>query len=256
MATGIGDALVAARRQQGVALADAAAETRVREAYLAALEAEDFAALGGDVYVKGFLRSYARFLRLDPEPLIAAYRHHYERHHQQEISSLAQQPVAPLPAERSPALVVGIGVALIALVVLGVIGVLSGRNEEPETPAAAPEEVPAQSDVATAPTTPVTEPTGPGALGDEPTEFLDAQKVRMVIAVQGGESWLKVSVDGVTELEGLQPDGSELTYEGDETISVRIGEPAVVSLKVNGRRVDDVGRPGKAITKTFTVEGA
>ena len=255
MATGIGDALVAARRQQGVALADAAAETRVREAYLAALEAEDFAALGGDVYVKGFLRSYARFLRLDPEPLIAAYRHHYERHHHDEISSLAHQPVAPLATERSPALVVGIGVALIALVVLGVIGLLSGRGEDPD-PQTAPREVPLQTNLPTAPPDSETEPRGQGALGDQPTEFLSAQNVRMVITIQGGTSWLRVVVDGVTELEAEQPDGSELTYEGDESISVRIGEPAVVSLRVNGRRVDNVGEPGEAVTKTFTVEGA
>src|SRR5688572_20071792 len=79
MATGIGETLRTARRQQRVSLTDAAAETRVRESYLAALEEEDFAALGGDVYVKGFLRSYARFLRLDPEPLLAAYRAQHQR---------------------------------------------------------------------------------------------------------------------------------------------------------------------------------
>src|SRR5688572_11993898 len=132
MATGIGETLVAARRQQGVALSDAAAETKVRESYLAALEEEDFAALGGDVYVKGFLRSYARFLRLDPEPLIATYRTQYERHHHDDVAGLAHQPVAPLPTERSPALIVGIGVAVIAVVVLGVIGLLSG-GDDPET---------------------------------------------------------------------------------------------------------------------------
>src|SRR3712207_3612777 len=98
MASGIGETLRAARRQQGVALADAAAETRVRESYLAALEEEDFGALGGDVYVKGFLRSYARFLRLDPEPLLAAYRTQYERP-VEDVAPLAQQSVSPMPAE-------------------------------------------------------------------------------------------------------------------------------------------------------------
>jgi hypothetical protein len=255
MATGIGEALVAARRQQGVALADAAAETRVREAYLAALEAEDFAALGGDVYVKGFLRSYARFLRLDPEPLIAAYRHHHERHHHDEVSGLAHQPVASLPTERSPALVVGVGVAVIALVVLGVIGLLSGRDEDPNDSPAAPQEVPVQTDFPTAPASPQSPDQG-SALGDDPTEFLPADAVRMVITVDGGTSWMRVVVDGVTELEGEQPDGTELTYDADETISIRIGDPGVVSLKVNGRRVDRIGKPSVPVTKTFTAEGA
>ncbi len=74
MDLGIGDALRDARRSSGSSLADAAADTRVRESYLAALEQEEFSSLGSDVYVRGFITSYARFLRLDPAPLLAAYR--------------------------------------------------------------------------------------------------------------------------------------------------------------------------------------
>lgn len=73
MRTGIGDTLRAARRAQGRTLRDAAQATRVRETYLAALEEEEFDVLGGEVYARGFLRSYARFLALDPDPLLAAY---------------------------------------------------------------------------------------------------------------------------------------------------------------------------------------
>ncbi len=74
MALGIGETLRAARRQQRRTLSDAAAETRVRETYLAALEEEEFSALGGDVYVKGFLRSYFRYLDVpDAERLVAAF---------------------------------------------------------------------------------------------------------------------------------------------------------------------------------------
>src|SRR5690606_22206061 len=67
MATGIGETLRAARHQRGRTIADAAAATRVREYYLAALEQDDFAALGGDVYVKGFLLRHAKYLGLDPD---------------------------------------------------------------------------------------------------------------------------------------------------------------------------------------------
>lgn len=255
MATGIGETLVAARRQQGVALSDAAAETRVRESYLAALEEEDFGALGGDVYVKGFLRSYARFLRLDPEPLIAAYRTNFERHND-DMAGLAQQPVAPLPTERSPALIVGIGMAVIAVVVLALIGLLNDRGE-PESQTLAPEPVPTATqpggatDDAVAPPAGETEP----ALDDDPTEVLAADGVRMVLTIRGGPSWLRVVVDGSTELEGEQPDGTRLRYDADETITIRIGDPGVVGLRVNGQRVGRVGDPGVPITKTFTVDG-
>ncbi|MPZ73078.1 MAG: DUF4115 domain-containing protein [Nitriliruptorales bacterium] len=255
MATGIGETLVAARRQQGVALSDAAAETRVRESYLAALEEEDFAALGGDVYVKGFLRSYARFLRLDPEPLIAEYRTQYER--PDDFTGLAQHPVAPLPTERSPALVVGIGVAVIAVMVLAAIGLLNDRDEPQDTEVApAPVETATQPLPTQRPTTTAEKATEPD-LSDDPTEVLAGDAVRMVLNVNGGTSWVRIVVDGATELEGEQPDGTRLRYRADESIVIRVGDPGVVSLRVNGQRVGSVGDPGIPVTKTFTVdEGA
>ena len=258
MATGIGETLVAARRQQGVALSDAAAETRVRESYLAALEAEDFAALGGDVYVKGFLRSYARFLRLDPEPLIAAYRAEYERHHD-DIAPLAHQPVAPLQRERSPVMLISIGVAVVVVAVLALIGWLGGNNEEPEDSVALgpepvettpPSETPTDDAATTAPTEDQTQPPSDG-----PTEVLAANRVRVRLALEG-PSWMRVTVDGQVELEGEQPAGAELRFSGDETIHVRIGDAGAVRVRVNGQNRGFLGDPQEVVEKTYTVDEA
>jgi len=70
----IGEALRAAREAQGRSLHDAAEATRIRSSYLEALEEERFGELGGNVYAKGFLRSYAGYLGVDPAPLLEAYR--------------------------------------------------------------------------------------------------------------------------------------------------------------------------------------
>ncbi len=256
MATGIGETLVAARRQQGVALSDAAAETRVRESYLAALEAEDFAALGGDVYVKGFLRSYARFLRLDPEPLIAAYRAEYERHHVDEIAPLAHQPVAPLHTERSPVLLIGIAVAVVVVAVLALIGWLGGNDDEPQNNVAFPDPVttsprPAPSDV------PTTAPSDPprDAPDEGPTEVLPADDVRLRLDLDG-TSWMRVTVDGEVELEGEQPAGATLKFQGEEQIHIRIGDAGAVRVRVNGQNRGILGKPQKVVEKTYTVEAA
>ncbi|HWH33453.1 MAG TPA: helix-turn-helix domain-containing protein [Egibacteraceae bacterium] len=139
MTTGIGEALRAARRQQGRSLADAAAATRVRESYLAALEEEEFAALGGDVYVKGFLRSYARFLGLNPEPLLESYRREHERPDEpQPLTASAGRSFDP-DARRglSPLAVAG----TLLFTILALYLVFSRGNEEPATvPAPAPVE--------------------------------------------------------------------------------------------------------------------
>ena len=263
MATGIGEALVAARRQQGVSLADAAAETRVRESYLAALEEEDFAALGGDVYVKGFLRSYARFLRLDPEPLLATYRANFERAPEEMTSPLAHQPVGPMPSEGRPGIVIGAGVAVLVLILLAVIGLVSGRDDPEEDLAGAPE--PVASEVTPAPLDPsepaadaTDEPTESqtDAPSDGPTEILTSDGVELVLDIEGGPSWLEVTVDGEQQTAQEHPDGTSLTFEADETIAVIIGDAGVVNVTVNGDDRGMLGERSEVVEKTYTTEEA
>lgn len=53
-------------------------KTRVKKEYLEALENSDFAKLPSAPVTKGFLKSYARLLHLNPETLIAMYRRDYD----------------------------------------------------------------------------------------------------------------------------------------------------------------------------------
>lgn len=70
----LGNRLREAREKRGLSLAQAEEMTRIRRAFLEALEEERFDVLPGDVYARGFIRNYARFLGLDAEVLIADYR--------------------------------------------------------------------------------------------------------------------------------------------------------------------------------------
>ncbi len=69
----LGETLREAREAKGVTLSQAEAVTRVRGKYLRALEEADWGSLPEPLYVKGFLRSYARYLGLDPLNIIAQY---------------------------------------------------------------------------------------------------------------------------------------------------------------------------------------
>jgi cytoskeleton protein RodZ len=127
LSTGIGEALRAARRRQGHALADVAASTRVRESYLAALESEEFDALGDEVYVRGFITAYARFLGLDPEPLLAAHREHVDRQgREQRGQGRGLQRPASIRV-RSGRVAVLLMLALVVLVALVVAGLWGGE---------------------------------------------------------------------------------------------------------------------------------
>src|SRR3979411_3512622 len=65
-----GEVLAAKRGERGLTIEQAAAATRVRAHYLSALESDELERLVAPVYAKGHLRTYARYLGLDPEPLV------------------------------------------------------------------------------------------------------------------------------------------------------------------------------------------
>jgi len=62
------------REQQGSSLADIEKATRIRQKYLAAIEADEWHLLPGEVVGRGFLRNYANFLRLDADSLLERRR--------------------------------------------------------------------------------------------------------------------------------------------------------------------------------------
>src|ERR1041384_4816030 len=65
--SGIGATLQAARERAGASVAAVAGTLRVQPAHLAAIEQGRFGELPGQVYVIGFVRSYAEYLGFDGE---------------------------------------------------------------------------------------------------------------------------------------------------------------------------------------------
>ncbi|HZV54071.1 MAG TPA: RodZ domain-containing protein [Rhodocyclaceae bacterium] len=87
LAPRIGLLLRKAREARGLSVNDVVHSLKFSPRQIEALEADDMAALPGSVFVRGIIRSYARFLKLDPEPLLALLE--------------AKAPVAP-PDVRAP----------------------------------------------------------------------------------------------------------------------------------------------------------
>jgi cytoskeleton protein RodZ len=70
---GFGDQLRAERERQKYSLDDVAASTKISTRMLRALEEEKFSQLPGGIFNKGFVRAYARFLKLDEERAVVDY---------------------------------------------------------------------------------------------------------------------------------------------------------------------------------------
>ncbi|KUG23442.1 transcriptional regulator, xre family [hydrocarbon metagenome] len=64
------------REALGLSLADVFRRTRISVAYLQAIENNDFQLLPVSVYTKNFIRTYARALGVDSEPIIANYENY------------------------------------------------------------------------------------------------------------------------------------------------------------------------------------
>lgn len=69
----IGERLEEARKRKGVTIREAAEATKIRGEYLNSFENNNFGISVPDIYVRGFLRSYCNFLKVNGEKVITDY---------------------------------------------------------------------------------------------------------------------------------------------------------------------------------------
>lgn len=75
----IGQILKSAREHQGRSIAEAAEAIKAKQMIIQAIEANDFEELIAPVYARGFIKLYAEYLGLNPQPLLQIYRRQSEQ---------------------------------------------------------------------------------------------------------------------------------------------------------------------------------
>jgi cytoskeletal protein RodZ len=132
----IGSTLREARTGLGLELAEVERRTRIQGRFLAALEEERFDLLPGEVYARGFLRSYAEALGLDGQLFLDEYK---ARFGERELPELA--PLRQVEPPRRPALptlvLLPIVLTVAGLVALLVLGLRHGGSQQRPPPARA-----------------------------------------------------------------------------------------------------------------------
>lgn len=73
----IGPELAAARTRVGLSVDELADRTRIRPHVIESIEVDDFIPCGGDFYARGHIRTLARVLGKDPEPMLAQFEERY-----------------------------------------------------------------------------------------------------------------------------------------------------------------------------------
>ena len=94
----LGHILREARETKGFTLREVQDKTRINSRFLEALEMGDFDRLPTPTHVRGFLRNYARFLGLDPDPLLERYelgQSQRPKRRQQAVIVDTTKPVGP-----------------------------------------------------------------------------------------------------------------------------------------------------------------
>ena len=124
----LGERLQEARQRLGVTLREAAEFTKIRTDYLQAMEANQFESIPlAEVYKRGFVKVYARYLRLDDEKAGSDFNtHHSVRAARRPLDAAGEdepafQPVSgSLAVNRDTLIYVVGGIALVALLVWAV----------------------------------------------------------------------------------------------------------------------------------------
>jgi cytoskeleton protein RodZ len=277
----LGDRFRSAREARGLSLSDVSEQIRIRSIYLAAIEEENWSAVGAPVYIRGFLRTYARFLGLDPEDVVAAFNGEVPAAAQVAASSGNEHSRQAELARARPSgsyliWIAGVVAALlVAFVVYNEVTMHRSATVVVETavPRATPSELPSNAPspaaalaLSAAPPpcpSPSAAPNGsPGAsaapspspspcpsITAEQIAALGAQSIAVVLTAP---SWLRVTVDGSVSMEGTFPAGTSKAFHGKAAV-VRVGNAGGVVIYVDGKDVGKLGKSGDVIDRSFTL---
>ena len=262
--SGVGTQLRSAREQAGWSHADVAARLHMQMRVVQALEQENWARLGAQVYVRGQLRSYLRLLKL-PESLADAVP---------EAAESRPTPLQPRtytpPMQRILTRTMGraVYVVITALIVVPVwmaarphlgaseaVTASLGIDDSP-APAPAPQSEGPRPLTASLTQLPKRTPPAPVAEASSATAMDDAAGDGLLTLRFAGDSWVDVSAaDGSTLEQALVRAGQERQFKAGDIGRVVLGNAGAVEVLRDGD-VQDLSRFQRANVARFTVSSA
>ena len=274
----VGLLLKTERERLGLSRDQVTERTRMRAAVVEAIENEAWGALPPPVFVRGFLRSYAKVLGLSPETVIDLYG-----------KCAPPEPPGQVPRpEPSGRAWRRAGLVLLLLIVLAALyGVWMSYPSLKESPGpretektekeAASQTVPAEKEVPPVPSPPAAASPTPVRVAEEPPKKEPApvqsavqeappspKEVESPPRDQAHEdgwlsltgivkerTWLRIRIDGSEEKEYLLQPGSRPQWRGKESFYMLIGNAGGIDFDLNGKRLGHLGNPGQVIRLTL-----
>jgi cytoskeleton protein RodZ len=258
----LGSTLRDARERRGLSLAQLSSTTKIPLTHLEAMEANVFELVPPGIFLRGFLRAYAREVGLDPGRIIDQFA----AEHGAEIpppvvigaSAAAQDDsgdAASIDADLSGSGSAWSSLAVVIALIIAVVGI--HRFNSPETaPTTAEADLRSSlggSDAAPGDARPV------ATSGDAVSQVTVAAQTtlaagRFQIHAQG-PCWVEAVVDGRKIVYRLMQPGERASIDPEHELVLRIGDPAAVTYFVDGAPGEPLGERGVPVTVRFTSEG-
>jgi cytoskeleton protein RodZ len=267
--TGVGQELAAVREERGLALSDVAQQLKFSPRQLEALEQENLEALPGATFTRGMVRSYARLLKLDPEPLVQRISGRVEIPDANRLAARYHQPV-PFSDGARRSTFVYLAMSLGVLVLVGGVayewhqertavakkGNATGTvvakapkstpRSEPKVLAAvapasvaapAPEKVIDKPKIAEKPQ--AAEKTAPLSIAAAPVSTGPKSGPNRLVVRTDGEAWIEIkdSADRML-VSSLNPAGSERVVRGRPPYTLVIGNASNVRVTYDDKPID------------------
>jgi len=241
-----GERLKREREQRGITLDDICVSTKISTRLLLALEEDRFHELPGGIFNKGFVRAYARHLRLDEDDIVAEY---LEASGEAPRPVLVEPPEVPAEPASKPQRSSDISWRMFAaLVVLAIIGFVALRHYPRQQP----------SDAVSAPptTTPARQSIKPGTTSAIVVPAAKRTSGRFTVQIKAREDcWLSVTADGKPAVEYTLAGPSEKTIQADDLLVIKAGNVGALDLFFDGKRVPSQGDYGEVKTLAFDANG-
>lgn len=268
----IGEALAEARRKLGKSVKEVELDTKIRGKYIDALERDDFDCLPGEIYCRGFIKTYASYLGLDAEPLVQQFKGLHVQKDEYDISTvssnmrIAQQQ---RPKWFKPAIALGVAaVIFVSLIAWGarvsnvsdeqrvVVRDIKTRSTTDTTVASATTDTTVnKGGASTSSASGSSDKTAASSTTTTTEKGKGDGKIDVTVKLTGIKddgSWVRVMVDGEKAFEGIIEDGKTKLFEGDETVKVRVGNVSALEVMFNGKRQTQLDTVNGIAEKTFT----
>jgi cytoskeleton protein RodZ len=275
----VGALLMTERERLGLSRERITEMTRMRTQVVKAIENEAWDSLPPPVFVRGFLRSYAKVLGISQDVVIDLYAKRVPP----ESPSL-EPPQEPTRSRRRSAWLVLLVLTALAMV-YGMwhfypsmqvsqgsreaekkdqqmaLRALSAdkRGSSPPSQAAVASPPPVRAveerlNQEPAPVQSAGEDTTPGPQGDESPardQVGEAEGRLFLTGIVREKTWVRITIDGKEEKEYLFQPGARPRWRGKESFYMLIGNAAGIDFDLNGKRVGNLGNPGQVIRLTL-----